>query len=104
MPMPIDSIYQGPFSERHWIRPDYVKADLSPDCFKGAEHGNTIGIAHKVCNDVIQVWSPDNGWDLYFPKTEYERISKGRQSISMVQLQTILEEMKRQEQTDENKA
>ena len=75
-----------------------MKADLPSDCFKGEEHAKTIGVAHAVCNDVIQVW--DEGWDLYFPREEYERISKGRQSISMVQLQTILEEMYRMEQVE----
>ncbi len=69
----------------------YVKAHLPQDCFAGAEHGKTIGIAYAVCKDVVQSWNEE--WDLYFPSVEYQRISNGRSSITMQRLLNLEEEL-----------
>lgn len=81
--MPIKSLYLA-------IPAGYVKAHLPQDCFKGAEHGRTIGIAYAVCKDVIQVWNEE--WDLFFPSIEYHRISNGKNRITMQRLLDILED------------
>ena len=85
--MPIPSLYLT-------IPKGYVKAHLPTECFIGEEHGRTIGIAYAVCKDVVQVWNDcyDSPWDLFFPSSEYNRISHGRNRITIQRLLNILEE------------
>lgn len=81
--MPIPSLYKK-------IPVGYVKANLPKDCFLGIEHGKTLGVAHAVCKNVVQVWNEE--WDLYFPPSEHNRIFAGRDRVSKQRLVNILEE------------